>query len=254
MSILVAVTICVVQCLAMLLCLEIGFRLGRRYRRETPTRETTNIFDSATLALLGLLLAFAFAASMTRFNARRDLIVQEANTIGAAYLAVEVLPSARQPEMRILFRKLLEARMEVYGAADAGRDSGPARREALLLQRRIWTRAVEAYHSDAGDGVSKVLLPALKEMIQATTERNISLSLKIPPAILALLLGVALLASFMAGHGMAKSGRRSTLHGALFVVGVCLTIYIILDLDNPRSGLVRNLEAEQALRGLMQLI
>jgi hypothetical protein len=58
----------------------------------------------------------------------------------------------------------------------------------------------------------------------------------------------------MAGHGMAKSGRRSTLHGALFVVGVCLTIYIILDLDNPRSGLVRNLEAEQALRGLMQLI
>jgi hypothetical protein len=65
---------------------------------------------------------------------------------------------------------------------------------------------------------------------------------------------VALLASFMAGHGMAKSGRRSALHGALFVVGVCLTIYIILDLDNPRRGLVRNLEAEQALRGLMHLI
>lgn len=254
MSTLVAVVICVVQCLAMLACLEIGFRLERRHRGETPAPEASSVFDTATLALLGLLLGFAFAASMTRFNARRDLIVQEANTIGVAYLAVDLLPSARQTEMRNLFRRYLATRMRVYSDVDAGRDFGPARSEAFLLQRRMWTKAVEAYHGDSGDGVSRVLLPALRDMINATTERNISLSLQMPPAILALLLCVALLASFMAGNGMAKSGRRSALHGALFVIGVCLTIYIVLDLDNPRSGLVRNIQAEQALRGLMHVM
>jgi hypothetical protein len=37
--------------------------------------------DGAVFALLGLLIAFAFSGAASRFDARRQLIVQEANMI-----------------------------------------------------------------------------------------------------------------------------------------------------------------------------
>ena len=79
---------------AMLACLEIGYRIGRQGAAEHPELAHKGIgaVEAAVFALLGLLLAFSFSGATSRLDARRQLIVQEANAIGTSYLRLDLLP------------------------------------------------------------------------------------------------------------------------------------------------------------------
>jgi hypothetical protein len=110
----------------MLACLEAGYRIScyHSQKRVDLTHEGIGVIEAAVFALLGLLLGFSFAGGTSHLDARRQLIVQEANAIDTAYLRLDELPAADQPEMRHLFRQYLDARLRVYeklpdmGAAD----------------------------------------------------------------------------------------------------------------------------------------
>ena len=97
-----AVVFVVAMFIAMLACLEIGRRLGQyfRARNDSGTSEGVATIDAALFALLGLLIAFTFSGAATRFEARRELIRDEANAIGTAYLRIDLLTPAAQPALR----------------------------------------------------------------------------------------------------------------------------------------------------------
>jgi len=95
----------------MLACLELGYRSGwRAAQGDGAAQEGLGAIEAAVFALLGLLLGFAFAGATARLDARRMLIVKEANAIGTAYLRLDLLPPADQPELRRLFRDYLDVR------------------------------------------------------------------------------------------------------------------------------------------------
>ena len=102
--------------LGMLLFLEIGRRIAvRRVREDTGAAgEGVGAVDGAVFALLGLLIAFTFSGASSRFDTRRQLIVEETNDIGTAYLRLDLLPADLQPALRDSFRRYLDARIEVY--------------------------------------------------------------------------------------------------------------------------------------------
>jgi hypothetical protein len=229
-------------------------RVGLRNLDDDATYSTHAIFEGAIFALLGLLLAFAFAGSMSRYDERRNLIVREANTIGTAYLRIDLLPPAFEPELRALFHSYLEARLKVFGDFEAGRNSEPADTAASGLQQQIWAKAVEARSAGDPEALDLVVIPAINEMIDVTTARSVAMRTQTPRLILGLLLGMALVTSMIAGYNMAKAKRRSPIHGALYALSVSLTIYVILDLDNPQRGLVRLDTAERAIRQLQRTI
>jgi hypothetical protein len=54
-----------------------------------------------------------------------------------------------------------------------------------------------------------------------------------------MLFAVALVASFLAGEGMAGARYRSLSHTLGFAAIMAITIFVILDLEQPRMGLVR---------------
>jgi hypothetical protein len=102
--------------LGMLLFMEIGRRVAvRRMREDTGAAgEGVGTVDGAVFALLGLLIAFTFSEASSRFDTRRQLIVEETNDIGTAYLRLDLLPADLQPALRESFRRYLDARIEVY--------------------------------------------------------------------------------------------------------------------------------------------
>jgi hypothetical protein len=69
-------------------CAEIGFRLGLRLFSAGDAARTGQVggIQGALLGLLGLLLGFTFAMAVGRYEARRDLVVKEANAIGTTFL------------------------------------------------------------------------------------------------------------------------------------------------------------------------
>ena len=238
----------------MVVCLEVGYRLGRR-GSENPelTHEGIGAIEAAVFGLLGLLLGFSLAGGTSRLDTRRQQIIEEANAIGTAYLRLDTLAAHDQPEMRRFFREYLEARLRVYQKPDPG-GAEQELAHAGQIQQRIWSKAVIVSRAAPTQTAALLLLPALSQMIDVTTSRTVALHTHLPALIFALLMGVALLSGLLAGYAMAKRRSRSWLHMLVYALVVAGTIYAIIDLDYPRSGWIRLEEADNALAKLRDSI
>ncbi len=231
----------VVLFVGMLLATEIGRRVGaaRLARDLERARAGNGAVEGAVFALLGLVIAFTFSGAASRFDIRRNLIVEEANGIGTAWLRLDLLPAADQPEIRNLFRQYLDSRLTTYQQLpDVEAAKGELAR-SLELQNQIWIRCVAGCQGPEGQRAAMLLLPALNQMFDIVTTRTVALKAH-PPAIIFLMLGfLALAGALFAGFGMAGARSRSWVHilGFSLIMAVC--VYVILDLEFPRIGLIR---------------
>ena len=242
--------------LGLLACLEIGYRNALR-RAETErgaTHEGISAIEAAVFGLLGLLLAFSLAGATGRLDARRDLIVKEVNTIETALLRVALLPEDSQRPIRQLFRDYVEARTGVYRYVHDEGTSNAHLARSLELQHEIWSRCLSEARLDPNGGATLLLLPAINDMIDVTTARSIALGTHLPSLIFSLLVIVAFLSALLAGYAMARRQRRSWLHMVLYAGIIAVTIYTVLDLENPRIGLVRLDAADRAMTKLLESI
>lgn len=83
--------------LALVVCVEIGYRIGaKRIKSTANAHEGFGAIEGAVFGLFGLLLSLSFFGAASRLDARRQLIVQAANAIASAYMRVDLLPSAEQ--------------------------------------------------------------------------------------------------------------------------------------------------------------
>lgn len=235
----VAIVFVGVLFVGMMACLELGRRFGRRAAGETGGREGLGVVEGAVFALLGLLIAFTFSGAATRFENRRHLIVEEANDIGTAYLRIDLLPSDAQPEIREMFRQYVDARLDIYRhISDLNRVYQDLAR-SQSLQNEIWQRSVAAAGRSPNTAASMLLLPALNAMIDITTVRTAATEDHPPSAIFFMLAVIALATSLMAGFEMAGAKRRSWLHILGYALIMSIAVYVILDLEFPRMGLIR---------------
>jgi hypothetical protein len=97
-----------------------------------------------------------------------------------------------------------------------------------------------------------LLLPALNQMIDITTTRTMALQLHPPLIIFGMLFLVALASALLAGYGMAGGKSRRWLHVIGFALVIGLTVYVILDIEFPRYGLIRVDAFDQALVDLLK--
>jgi hypothetical protein len=227
-----------------------GQRFGRLRARHIGDSATTGtgIVDGALFALLGLLIAFTFATAYSRYNVRRDLAVQEANTIGTAYLRLDVLPAAEQAPLRAKFRDYVRSRLEFWNQLG----NASALRQELMrgneLQSEIWSLALKATDNDPSS--RRLLLPALNEMIDITTTRLNAIRAHPPLLVFAMLFVLALLCAWLIGYAMGNAELLNWMHVIGYAGMVTLTIYVILDLEYPRYGLIRLDFAQDALEDL----
>lgn len=228
--------------LVMMLSVEVGRRIGRhRYATDKETfSEGLGAAEGAVFALLGLLIAFSFSGAASRFEDRRHLITQEANDIGTAWLRLDLLPAADQPEMRALFRRYADLRIAAYTRVRDEAATEAKLAAARDLQDEIWQRAVAGVRKpEASPGAAQVLLPSLNAMFDIVTTRDTA-TRNHPPLAIYLLLGVlCAVGSMLFGYSIGASRNPNWLHRLAFAGIMALAIYVILDLEFPRRGLIR---------------
>jgi hypothetical protein len=241
--------------LGMLILLEIGRRFGaRRSPKESEDeRGGLGTVEGAVFALFGLMIAFSFSGAASRFNEKRMLIAEEVNTIGTAYLRLHLVSQEARPALRELFRRYVDSRLETYRKLPNMKAAELEMSKSTKLQEEIWTEAVAASrlpgsHPAAG----MLLLPALNSMIDITTTRTMWLQLHPPRIIYALLFGLGLICSLLAGYRMSRGQHRNWLHILGFTVLTVIIVYVMLDIEYPRAGLIRIETSDQLLVNLRE--
>jgi hypothetical protein len=223
---------------AMLALLE----LGRRFRCTHKCTIESSTIEGAVFALFGLLLAFTFSGAVARYDAHRQLLTEETNDIGTAYLRLDLLPAQAQPELRQLFRDYTTSRLHLFDKVHE--EISP---ESQRLQREIWRRSIAAGSAPGANvDANKLLLPAINSMIDITATRQNAFEMH-PPAVVFLLLFVfSLGCAFLAGYSMTR-GARNWLYVVTLAAAVTLTIYATLEIEFPRQGLIRPTHTDSAL-------
>ena len=236
--------------IVMLVLLEVGRHVGARRMTKDPegARSGVGAVDGAVFGLLGLLVAFTFSGAASRFDSRRQLIVEETNNIGTAYLRLDLLAADAQVTLREVFRRYVDQRLEVYRKLP---DVAAAYKElarAEELQQEIWRLAVNASRAPGASPAAPVLLlPALNAMIDIGTTRTFAAQMHPPMIIFIMLFGLAMISALLAGYGMAGSKTRSWIHMVCFATVLAVAVYVILDIEYPRLGLIQVEAFDQAL-------
>jgi len=234
----------------MLILLVVGRELGirRHVEQSAGEREGLGTIEGALFGVFGLLLAFTFSGAAERFAEKRALIAQEVGFVETAYLRLQLVPENERAALQELFRRYLDSRLETYRRLPDMQAAAIEMVESKQLQRAIWAKAVAAARMPNADlHAGEVLLPAINDMINITTVRTMALQAHPPRIIFELLFVLGLICSLLAGYHMASGRRWNWLHILGFTVIIVIVVYVILDIEYPRGGLIHLQNADQML-------
>ncbi|MGB4773391.1 MAG: hypothetical protein WBP58_18140 [Chitinophagaceae bacterium] len=213
--------------------------------------KTTNVVEGSLLGLLALLLGFSFSLSNSRYDKRQSLVIDEANAIGTAILRCDLYPDSVKTPLKLAIRDYLEARIS-YDDAGANRDSI---RAAILAteraQKRLWKLVSDAAQFQENVVRTNQMVPALNEMFDIASTRLALLLAKVPDLVFYLLFTLCFTGSFLIGYSDVKHPEWGIVSSFLIMVG--LSIYMILDLDRPRTGIINNEAIFQQISALRSM-
>jgi hypothetical protein len=223
--------------LVVLLSVEFGYRLGkyRRSRHEEEKEAPLGTMVGATLGLLAFILAFTFGLAAARFDARRQVVLDEANAIGTTYLRAGMLPE-RGEEVRRLLRDYVSTRLE---AVESGKVAEGIRRSENI-QQQVWREAETVGNKNPNSILVGLFVQSLNEMIDLHAKRvQAGVRSRIPGAIWLGLFAVAALSLATMGYHAGLSGTRRSLATLAVAVTFSVVIELIADLDRPLEGVLR---------------
>jgi hypothetical protein len=200
---------------------------------------------------MGLLVAFTFYGAALRFDARRSLIVEEANAIDTAYLHLDLLPGDAQPELRENFREYVRSRLQIYREIPDWEAVDPLQRDlnhSTALQKVIWQEAVAASKRADYPLLQTLIVLPIDRMIDVATARNAALQRHPPPVVWGMLALTLLACCVLAGYSMSLSGSRNWVHIVVFSLLFAAVIYVNVDFEYPRMpGLIHLDEMDKLL-------
>ncbi|MFI5156546.1 MAG: hypothetical protein ACHQEM_10185 [Chitinophagales bacterium] len=221
--------------LLVFITIEIGFRLGVRYRlKMTPGMESPiGIILGAVLGLLGFILAFTFGIVYNRFELRKDLVRQEANAIGRIWMRSDFMSEPDRGKTQDLLNKYIELRVTISEISDMNVVNAKVG-ESARIQRALWNLAVVSAHKDGISGLVAPFTQSLNDLIDIHLRRlAIGVEDRIPLLIwLALFILLALSMGSVGYLTGVKSDKRSIMTIAL-ALSFTIIFLLISALDRP---------------------
>lgn len=226
--------------------MEAGFRLGRKAKSKVDedTKAQISVIAGSILGVLGLLLGFTVSMSVSRFETRKQLVLEEANAIGTSVLRTQLLPEADRDYISGRLREYVDLRTRHVRAGDDVRIlNNPealkaARKESSELQKDFWSRAVACALRDPNPIKTGLLLQSLNQVIDLDAARWMAYKNHVPEAVVYVDSLVALLATTLIGYQIGLTGRRNMFSESFLCLAIVLVIMVIIDIDRPRRGLV----------------
>ena len=225
----------------MLTASEAGFRFGGNAQSKTTekTKAQISVVEGSILGVLALLLGFTMSMAVSRFEARKQLVLEEANAIGTSYLRTQLLPRPEGTEIANLLRDYVDARVQFVEVGNDLERIKDKRGEAVRLQSEFWSRAVAYAQKDSNPVRAGLLLQSLNQVIDLDSARWMAFHNHVPESVIYVNFIVAFLAANMVGYAFGLEGRRQMFSTCLLALAITVVLAVIVDLDRPRQGFIR---------------
>jgi len=220
----------------LLVAYEVCYRIAHHHRDESreAKKSQVDLAAAALLALLGLLLAFSFEIGESRYDKRKEIVLDEGNAIETTYSRAAMLPSPHDVRIKTLLRSYVQHRvgLPTPEALDRGI------RASATLHGDLWAEAAAAAHEHDGSPIVALFVSSLNEMIDLQEARvTVGLFQRLPPAIFTILYVVSLLSIGMLGFRAGLDRTRAWLVTIVIAGAIMSVIGLIDSLDNPTSRL-----------------
>ena len=223
--------------LFILLSYEVGYQIGKQahsHKKGTDPASLNHIV-SGVLGMLAFVLAFSFAMASSQHRARRHLVLEEANTVGTAYLRADLLREPYRGDIKSLLKEYVDVR--VKGANRKG--FAKAVQRSIEIHEMLWHSAVEACRKDPSKATLMVVR-SINEVIDVHSKRiAAALRARIPTSIWIALLAISALTMITMGVQAGLSENRRLIAVIPLILAFAVLTALVVDLDRPQRGLIK---------------
>jgi len=214
--------------------------IGRRLATHAVGKGTGTIstLESAVFGLLALMIGFTFAMALSRFEARRDAVLEEANAIGTTALRARLLPEPHRSVTLKLLREYVNIRLDISQRPVSAKELQNAIGRSNAIQEALWQQATTMATKDSGMVPTGLFIQTLNEMIDNQEKHLTAVRNRVPNIALLALVALAAIGTGFAGYASGLENRYSRLPNLITVLVLSSVILLILDLDRPGAGFI----------------
>jgi hypothetical protein len=226
----------------LLICMEIGYRIGKRKGSKTKGNESAQILriESSMLGMVALLIGFTFSLSLQRYEERTQDVVEEANAIGTTYLRAELLPVQYRDSVQLLIREYVDLRLKESEVSITDVQQHQEYVDATQrLGGHLWRLAKLSVEINDSPLRTGLFIQSLNEVLDGFDRSEAELNIHVPEMVIFLLVITFLITAAIFGYASGSEGHRPTVAANIFLVIIVLLTFLIIDLDRPRRGLIR---------------
>lgn len=196
------------------------------------------VAEGAVFALLGLLIAFTFSGAYDRFENRKMRIIDEANAMETLYYQINLLVPQTQAALRASLKDYIDSEILIYKRISYLNADDADITKSLEIRKKIWNEAIVATKLTNDTAVTSLVISAVNNLFEIANTHFALNRLHPPFAIFGLLLILAMLSGFLTGYSTAGTINYNRIYIFIYVLITALTLYIIMDLEFPRVGLI----------------
>lgn len=215
----------------------VGRRLGRRDAAGGGDRaQAVGALETTALGLVTLLISFTFSAALDRYDARKALVVAEANAIDTTVQRARFLPEPHASAFRAKLAEYTEVRLSMREHPRDGLQK--IIEPSLALQHELWDRGVEAAALDPRSIPHSQFVQSLSEMLDLHEKRLAADRNHVPEIVFLLLYSLAAVALVLNGYRAGLKGPGPLVAPMIVATLLASVIAQVQDLDRPQRGAI----------------
>jgi len=220
----------------MLAFFEVGYHFGlhaqTRQDKEAPT--SLGPMVGGLLGMLAFVLAFTFSMASSQHDLRKHNVLEEANSIGTAYLRTDLLDKQYGIEAKSLLREYVDIRLK----AASGSDINTALEKSVEIHKLLWTQVSSAALENPSTNTS-LMIQAINDVIDMHEKRVTgALHNRIPISVWIALAAITALTMIVLGTQVGFAGKRRLIAVIPLSLAFAVLVTLVVDLNRPQNGLI----------------
>jgi hypothetical protein len=215
---------------------EVGYQFGVRTRTLQDKGAPTALgpMVGGLLGMLAFALAFIFSMASAQHDARKQNVLEEANSIGTAYLRADLLDKQYGMEVKRLLQEYVDIRLKATG----GSDIDTALAKSVEIHGLLWAQVSSAALESPNTNTS-LMIQSINDVIDMHEKRVTgALRNRIPSSVWIALVGIIAFTMITMGAQVGLTGKRRLVAIIPLVLAFAVLVALVVDLNRPQSGLI----------------